>query len=184
MSFLDKIFIIVNRVPEGPKTLSLGAFEKAGLDTKLRVLASNFGISSGFDEALASLYPVRNCLVHRLGIVGKKDVAKGDLILRFHAPRIFVDTPSGEIDMKQELKNAKAIECPAGGAVKMTPFMLYERQFQLGQVIDLSPHELHQILFFSQQCVKRILSSANDYISAKLILSKHDKFRLDAPTPD
>ena len=173
---LDKVFVIVKRMPDGPQTCSMRAFSKFGLDKKIRVLANDYGITSGYDEAFASLYKVRNCLVHRLGIVGMEDVVQGELILRFHAPKIFIVTSSGEVDIHQEPKYAKPIECPEGGEVKMTPFMLHERRFQAGKAIDLSPHELHQILFFSQQCVKRILSSANGYISEKLNQSKRGEF--------
>lgn len=181
--FLDKVFVIVKRMPDGPQTCSLRDFAKLGLDKKIRVLATNYGITSGFDEAFASLYAVRNCLVHRLGIVGIEDVAQGELILRFHAPKIFIDTPSGEIDIHQEPKYAKPIKCPEGGELKMSPFMLHERRFQAGKVIDLSPHELHQILFFSQQCVKRILTSANDYIFVKLNQVNRGECVSECPAP-
>ncbi|MES2919987.1 MAG: hypothetical protein V4819_00465 [Verrucomicrobiota bacterium] len=164
--FLDGIFGCVVMVPRSTKKDSNAQFEKRGLQGKLKVLADDFGITSGFDDSLSSLAPVRNCLVHRLGVVGKEDMARGKLVLRFHAPRIFVSTPSGDIEVPQVPANSFPIEFPDGGEMKMEPFKLHERRFEVGEAIILSPHELHQILFFSQQCMGRILSSALAYCTS------------------
>lgn len=165
--FLDRIFHLAAQIPDADVSVTSKSFEKLGLDKKLEVLESRLGISSAFNDALATFYPVRNCLIHRLGRVGKKDVANGDLILKFHAPRLFVTTPSGEVDLPGVPRGADPIHFPKGGTMSVTPFQLVTRTFRVGEVINLSPHELHQILFFSQECVRRLLDAAVENCRSK-----------------
>lgn len=165
--FLDRIFHCLLKVPGGPRTATWKQFERSGLAAKLQFLKEDFGVSSGFDEALATLSPIRNCLIHRLGVVRQVNAPNGELVLQYHAPRYFVEMPSGTVDVAQERSKASPIFCPEGGTVSVEPFKLYTRSFRPGDQIYLSPHELHQILFFSIHCINRLLLSATEYCVSK-----------------
>ena len=59
-------------------------YNKEGLPKKIKILRENFDVSSQFEEHVMSLNNVRNCLVHRGGIVQQEDLnTEKELVAKF-----------------------------------------------------------------------------------------------------
>jgi uncharacterized protein YutE (UPF0331/DUF86 family) len=126
-----------------------GKFHRLGLPDRLDHLSSRYGLAPNLSEHFLSLNRARNCLVHRRGVVGARDVdGTGSLSVTFRAVRPVVIAPSGE-------------------RVVSFPFTIEEegsslgvrvvdeiRSFPLGSQVQFSPEDLHSclltILLFSQ----------------------------------
>ena len=166
---LDRIYYCVLKIPsvELAEKKTFEDFERFGLDKKLEFLSRGFGIKSNFNSPLATLYPVRTCFVHRLGRVGNKDLKGGELKLEWAALRLFIVTPSGELEFPLDPRDSKPIELPEGGSLMAQPLAARARSYSHGDSIELSAHDLTEILFFAQICTKQLLVSAGEFLKSK-----------------
>jgi hypothetical protein len=167
---LDRIFYCTLKFAEPSSKVTFKEFERMGLDKKLTCLSKEFGNSTKLDSPLATFYPVRTCFVHRLGRVGSKDVTSGPLKLEWASIRLFISTPSGEIEFSLEARHAHQIELPEGGAIMAQPLALRSRSFVLGDSIDLTAHELTEILYFAQIWIAQILESATGFARSRGVM--------------
>ena len=71
-------------------------FHRLGLPDKLKKLRQDFGVASELEGHVLSINTVRNCLVHRLGIVADQDVdANGELVLLWRTSDLVAQNPDG-----------------------------------------------------------------------------------------
>ncbi|MBX3749071.1 MAG: hypothetical protein KF897_03185 [Opitutaceae bacterium] len=126
-------------------------FERLGLDRKIDALSSKLGITSPNAELVSSFYPIRNCLVHRLGRVGHEDVRNGTaLTLRYRRIELVHTAESGRVTRLPDLMNpnAEGFRTEEAGSLGL---QYPERclEFPLGTIVTFSPKELTEILFFT-----------------------------------
>ncbi len=70
--------------PNGVFSSTPSKFEQRGIEDQLNILATDFGIDSAWISRLAGYNKARNCLAHRGGTVGAKDVTDGnELVVRW-----------------------------------------------------------------------------------------------------
>jgi hypothetical protein len=98
-----------------------------------------------FEDMATSLQRARNCLEHRAGLIGPKDVDPGTeaLTLRFPGPRLFLVKEGEEFDLPLgERAPGLDIEGPAN-----VMFQLVQREiaFRLGELIALAPNDFFEI---------------------------------------
>ncbi len=140
-------------------------FEWLGLDKKLARMESKFGISYPFSVQLASLYPVRNCFVHRLGRVGASDVKAGDCLqLRFMR---FSSIFTGASGVPQKIPDifdplSPPFVTPEEGSLGLQ-WSEEVLSFRENEWVVLTPKHLTEILFFADLAARQITLSAVAY---------------------
>ena len=69
-------------------------YHKEGLPKKIKILRDNFNVYSPIEEHVMSLNKVRNCLVHRGGIVQQEDLnTERELVAKFREFQLIVMSP-------------------------------------------------------------------------------------------
>jgi hypothetical protein len=118
-----------------------GAFHGLAIPAKIERLAQEFQISTDLTDHVLSINRVRNCLVHRLGLVSDRDVDKdGNLCLLVRAMEFFAPDPAGGPDV--------VIDHSGMVLPENAPLMLRAkdtaRLFTKGQRVELSYTEILQ----------------------------------------
>lgn len=135
------------------------AFEWKGIEGKFNILKDQLGIETSKGKYLISISKTRNCLAHRRGIVSQRDVnSDGALHVVWWALDLFAETPEGkEISLMPPLPNG-GIRLDEGGKVK-SRFTDREREFHLGQVLELTTRDLAEICFLATIASREVISS-------------------------
>jgi hypothetical protein len=172
--FIDRLYKASTLIQKTYELNDYNKFERLGLDAKISKLKSATGISYAHGDALASFYPLRNCLVHRLGIVGDKDVEKSGLLdfsyLRMAS--IFQPESGGVIDIPDIFApDSKPFITPEAGTLALR-FELRKVSFRKGEVVTLSPRTLTEALFFADLCVISYAKNAIEFANEKGAISK------------
>lgn len=104
--FLDGIDAVCRRVElaqdsGGERRTNLlkqrAKFEHAGIDEKLRVLRRNWKIATSNEAYFHSIKQARNCVTHRGGVVGKRDIGTDQTLrLKWWRIRLFLKGESGK----------------------------------------------------------------------------------------
>lgn len=119
------------------------AFNSLGLPEKIARLRRDFHVSSKLEAHIVSLNRLRNCLVHRLGIVAPKDAGKGgSLSVKWRAMELVA---KGE-ETAQEVVVHPDVPLREASTLHMR-FIDRERQFPLGEKVRLGAAEHHQMMF-------------------------------------
>lgn len=118
-------------------------FHKEGLPKKIQILREKFGASSPLEEHVLSLNTVRNCLVHRGGIVRAEDLNTEKLLVaKFRELQFIVMSPD-----KTETAPINGPVVVEGGHHVGIRTNEFEKHFELGQKIDFSPKEHLRTVF-------------------------------------
>jgi hypothetical protein len=160
--FLDQVYEAISIMVDhkhDPKKLR--RFHLGGLKDKVDRLASQYGISCRCPEAFASVGPLRNCFIHRLGIVGQMDAgAAGALTLTWFGFKMTFCGNDGTEYPGPDITDPAALPwtAPCEGMLAAR-FQLFEKMFAVGTKVILTPHTLNQVLWSMQLM-------AQDYINA------------------
>lgn len=162
---IHNVALVISSSTIGPIDLQKNrcSFELSGTTEKLSTLKKRFNIHTQKEKYLASVSRVRNCLAHRRGIVGQKDVDEnGVLKVTWWTLDVFAETPKGEqISLKPPLPNGGVI-VEAGGTIKAR-FTDHELQFNVGQVVELTISDLSEICLLVSLAAKEILASITTF---------------------
>jgi hypothetical protein len=121
------------------------AFSRLGTQKRLAGLARDFAITSDHGTDIVSMRKARNCLTHRLGVVGPGDVwSDGYLTLQWHTIELYGWHPDGSEFVTAV--DSLPVAFPAGSPVNMR-HGLREHRFGLGERVILSPAELKEICY-------------------------------------
>ncbi len=123
-------------------------FHRAGLPQKLEYLEAHFGpdVLPDSTEAVLSLNRVRNCLVHRGGIVGERELDGTD-VLRVHWYRLHLVIEDREGSRRDREVPAAF---PAGSTLKVSSSEV-ARTFYLGEPIEVRAEDFEGFAWtFSQ----------------------------------
>jgi hypothetical protein len=160
--FFDRIHKACRVIDQSYTVMAIKKFDFLGLEGKLKTLESEFGVKCPFGIQLASFYPVRNCFVHRLGLVGDPDLKHANsLPLRFmRFDSIFV-TSSGEEMTIQDIfdPNSPEFVTPEEGHLGLK-WVERRLEFYKNDWISFSPKDLTEILFFTRLCAVEITKSS------------------------
>jgi len=138
------------------------AFEKKGVEGKLNKLRTRFNIFTDKDKYFPSINQARNCITHRRGVVGVEDLKGNDTLqLIWWAFDIIALLPDG--------KEIPLVPLPEGGiyledgctvAIKIRN---RNREYKLGEVIELTPIDINEICFLILLATNEIVASTVDY---------------------
>lgn len=134
------------------------SFQYMGLEKKIEKLETEFGIASHKAKYLPSIAKARNCVAHRRGIVGESDVdAAHELTLEWWTMEVIAVTPAGE-EVNLTSIPAGGVLLQAGGEIKLK-ICDRKRKFHKGQVLELTPQDLAEICFLTDQATRETRAS-------------------------
>jgi hypothetical protein len=114
-------------------------FHRLWLPRKLEKLRADFGVASDLEPHVLTINRVRNCLVHRLGIVMDQDVdANGELVALWRSPTIVKQNSDGT----QEMSLEEPDEIIEPGWSVIVRVVDQRKRFQRGERVELSYREL------------------------------------------
>jgi hypothetical protein len=167
--FFDRIYDVSRMIQKTHNLKDKKKFERAGLDEKIKLLEAQIGIRYIHGDALASFYPLRNCLIHRLGVVSAKDVSDGGTLdFSYLRMKLVFTAESGSVI---DLPDDEAFSSDEDGSIGMK-FHIHKLSFKKGEKIDLSPRTLTEILFFSDLCVRAYAKQAIEFAQANGVVMK------------
>lgn len=136
-------------------------FHRKGLAEKIVILRDEHGITCEAPDALASITAIRNCLVHRAGLVAANDrLENGFLTLRWRGFQFGVTTPDGAQHFMPDLSDTRSPwESSTCGGDVWIRWTDKERKFPVGSEVTLTPDVIEEVIYFT-------LKSAKEYISA------------------
>ncbi|WP_373532518.1 hypothetical protein [Vampirovibrio sp.] len=146
------------------QTAKFKSFKHLGVTSKFQRLKAEFSIESEFEEELDSIKRARNCITHRLGIVGVEDLKQNQakqiieqqLIVKWRAAELYGHHPDGSEYISPDYN--MPIAFPLGSSIKMR-FPQKQRAFNVGEILLLSPAELHEICFCFRMVVGQMHKS-------------------------
>ena len=139
------------------------AFEKKGVEEKLSSLRKRFGVASDKEKYFSSINQTRNCITHRKGKVGPKDL-RGEQYFRLSwwSFDVYAETSSGEKHLLMLPIPKEGIFLKDGGNI-----MLHVKdriiKYKPGDIVNLSPNELSEICFLVHLTTDDIVKSAYEY---------------------
>jgi hypothetical protein len=124
------------------------AFRKLGIARKVQALREDLRLDLYFYQQVFSVNRVRNCLVHRMGIVSALDVeSSGTLKLTYRALEMYSPKPDGS---GETIISKPGDVGEAGGAIMMRA-VDRTREFRLGERILLMPQEVTDVFSMLMQ---------------------------------
>jgi hypothetical protein len=165
--FKQSINSVINVTPEEETNIykSLATFELQGNDKKLTFLKDNYGVQTSLSEYLNTLKVARNCLTHRLGVVGYGQKGENDfnnenkLTIRWRFFNCYQDTPSKHLEL------SKVHDNDLKKGIKVTlKLEEQERSFNKGERINLSPIELEQICLNFRDALDELIKKTENYL--------------------
>lgn len=152
------------------------AFHRLGLPDKLERLRSEFGVGLVPETAahILSITVARNCLVHRSGRVGPRDVNEGNLLrVRWQRPSLVALSATGE---QREISIGATV---AGGeGIGMRTFEA-EREFAMGETVQFDASDLTNICWTLYVFGAQLVSNVRDFgVACGVVLAPTE------PAPD
>lgn len=134
-------------------------FIHAGVERKLEVICAEFGVTTAVAPYFVSLNKARNCLAHRMGVVGPMDLTEGNaLAVRYRRIEFVIIEDNGrEQIIPVDTGGTFQIESPCHRAE--IRFEEEQRQFPLGARLLLEPSELKHIFWTLNRCGVELKSS-------------------------
>lgn len=161
--------MLVERRKTGGSLINMNSkirgYETKGIGDKLTILFGDYGIVTDFADHIISLNEVRNCLVHRQGVAGWRDLRDDEfLTLKWRGFRTFVKSSDGEeieLPMHEDWGNGIYVE--KGGGVC---FQIVEkrRDFKPGEIVTVKPTELKEVFWMLLQSSGQIKSSTVSFL--------------------
>lgn len=169
--FLDECWMIFSFYKLYPKGViqvadkdrvldSKKSFHKLPLNQKLSKLSTTFGINIELEKHILSINAVRNCLVHRLGTVGKKDIEidGAALTVYWRSPDILVHFPSGTEQIVDI--SGQCFERGTGLGVVIGD---QEKSFVEGQQVEFTHREITRTFSTIFAFSTSVMNSINQY---------------------
>lgn len=168
--YYDRTYLACCIIDRSDDEKKINKFNRMGMAGKIAELKNEFGVGSQYDRQLSSFNQIRNCFVHRLGRVGKKDIIDGNpLSIRFLRSQLVFIAPSQKETIIQNSFDPKFqgfVSPEAGGGLGLK-WSEKKIEFNRGDWIFLSPKDLTQILFFTRWCVNQVTESVLDYAKSQ-----------------
>lgn len=168
--FLDGVYGACLAISSNMSPVSISVFRTktkkfryAGIETKLSRLEEEFNVKIEKPDYLVLISKARNCLTHRLGIVGTEDCDdNGKLIVKWMGLEIYAENPSGETIPLDPMPDGGVI-LKAGGQIK-AKHVERVHVLEKGNLIVFSPGELLQICFFVNNLTIEMTNSALSFV--------------------
>jgi hypothetical protein len=134
-----------------------------GLEKKLSHLRNEFDVGIPNPEYLTTISRARNCLTHRLGIVGIEDCGNDDkLIVKWGGIEVYAESLDGTIIPLHPMPT-NGVRLEVGGKIKMNWMVERTHVFPQGSVVQFSPAELAEICLYVNHSIVVMIESAQKY---------------------
>jgi hypothetical protein len=139
------------------------AFERKGVEKKLKLLRTRFKIITKNEKYFGTINQVRNCITHRQGRIGREDLKGSDSFTpTWRAFEVIVQTPDGtEISLKTPIPEG-GLYLKDGGKVAIK-FVERLRDYKLGEIIEFTPVDINDICFLVHESTTEIIASTINY---------------------
>lgn len=127
---------------------TIEAFERRGIEDQLKTLAFDFGVEDAWVSRLVGFNRARNCLAHRDGIVGLRDLTNGkELCVRWLTSKTFISSnnPSQTVQVDGPMGHLLAAQHLSGGKIANFGFFDKERLVALGRPLRFEPRDIMEI---------------------------------------
>jgi len=123
-------------------------FHRLGIPEKIKTLREDFKLPMDLSEHLLSINKVRNCLVHRLGLVTDHDIDdQGKLTLTYRSLQLYAPDPNGG----EVIVDKTGMALPVGAPLMMRCIDPTVREFKKGERVELTHSEITQIFLTVMQ---------------------------------
>jgi hypothetical protein len=144
-------------------TKRANAFPRKGTSEKLVMLRDQFGISLQFQPEIESIKQARNCLTHRMGVVGPEDVDTGGLLMVcWRSPELFGRNEDGS-EFVPSL-GSFPIDFPPGSGV-MFRNAPRTKIGSIGDRLTFTPAELKEICYTFRIAVEHTRESFTAFVT-------------------
>ena len=144
-----------------PYNKRAAAFSRLGTEKRLATLADDFAITAEYGPDIVSMRRGRNCLTHRLGVVGGEDVGPdGCLTLQWHMIELYGWHSDGSEFVAAV--DSLPVAFPESSPVNMR-HGLREHRFVLGERLVLSRSELKEICYTFRLAIDQVRLSFISY---------------------
>lgn len=136
-------------------------FHALPLKTKMEKLSKTYGLvlDSSWQDLILSLNALRNCVVHRFGIVGPKDVGEQEFLkVSWESHRFVASGANGD----RILRAGDIVAHPETLVVQRGPG---GREFPLGSTVELSLRDIHEICFTIHRFAKHVQQAIRPLLS-------------------
>lgn len=153
-----------HELDSGPDRLQKDFHDIGGIERKLTLLGERFEIRPSRPDCLHTIARARNCLAHRSGKVGTRDLNEEDaFVARWLAYRLVVKTHIDEyvVDSKE-----MPFKAPEGASVKIR-MAEQQARFQIRERIAFSAQQLLEICWFVSISADEIVAKAVEYAKSR-----------------
>ncbi len=138
-------------------------FEKKGIEAKLDSLRGEFSIFTSREKYFSSINKARNCITHRQGKVGSKDLKDQNAFrLVWLGMELYAETTSGRRHSLMPPFPKDSIILESGDRV-MVSFVERVKEYKLGETVTFSPNDIGEICLLFHLATDDITKSALEY---------------------
>lgn len=168
--FLDRLFEVCRYCTLKGQIVVVGDLRKEfkrfygkSLSDKLLQLQQDFGVSSTIGKYLDTMKAARNCLTHRLGIVGPQDCAEGAKVmtLTWLAMQMQVLRPDGSVHVSDPA-GSEGVMVNAGEQLQVA-YVERSRDFAIGERLIFQAHEIRDIVFNVIEFARTMVAATEDH---------------------
>ena len=156
-------------------------FEKKHFPTKINELESKYGFNIFYKKELFSINQLRNCLVHRLGVVSKKDCKKSNSLKLKYLTFQPVYEEKGKVTDLEFGKIYSSAELQKIFPKTILKIVKLKKEFEINSTITLDKKDFFNLIFSLQEIGRLIyidlINYANDCGLIEKRLEKNKKFR-------
>lgn len=141
------------------------AFEQRPLSQRLDALKSEFGIAPCSRKEFESIMALRRCLVHRLGVVGKKDARHENgsaLHVEFHIITYTVKRHDGSYSQVD-----RGTKINAGESIEVNIAVPRELTYARGSIVSISHEDAVSMLFTQFKFASSIVQEVSKYCAGQ-----------------
>lgn len=157
-------------------------FRFAGTSKKLDYMRSEFGIQVEFSEDLETIKKARNCLTHRIGIVGEEDLNHGGALkATWRVTELYGFSLDGSEFIPPQ--NKFPMIMPSGSPVMMRQKQKSKRT-GLGERVAFETTEVKEICFTLLHSINSTQAAVANYAEQQgVIVNRHDRKANSHPPP-
>jgi len=149
---------------------SLRRFDLMGLPKKLDQLSKGIGLKVRWADEVESVTKLRNCLIHRLGLVSRIDCnAVDSLRVSVRAPGLVLKSPDGrETDLR-----TFPVEVAGGSSIALKLDAMFEPEWAIGSRVALTERDIERLLFMILETGRQVLDGIRSTLTQRDSKSHH-----------
>lgn len=154
------------KVPLDFVWMDAGFADITSVSKKLTKVGEVIPLDPAWDAAIRSFHQMRNCLAHGAGHVRKRDLTEDDkLVLKWSGMKVYLEDQGKRMDIEDAIRTGYV--AGEGGARVVMEVKTIEKEFGLGDKLNLSQEELGEIIHFYVSVAKTLVARLLDFLRAR-----------------